>query len=612
MDRPRCVGVYDLDCMMSDALSAGCRVRLVGLKARGDLNGEEALLLAWITEKERWAVRVITSGAGLQVKPVNMTRSTCAFDLLEFDSFVLVLAFTRSSSHRALHSTASRFRSALKLPTFLSDRIRFGRTEVSVVVDPREQYIPDDCSEEDDYSDDDDDDDLGNLGELECTRHFGATVRVDGAFAGKLSATLIDRTRCRANAVFFEACDAESQELIDVGRALFNSKGAPRYAALKADPYTQQGGFLYIREHDIAAQFRPEGDTGVVSQAITRLLDLPTLRNRWTVAAYIADGRDPSDRYRAYGMTRYRRRDEPATPEERAARAAARLQFIADDCRPFVRVHFKEIISPAAGDGWLYVTKTLLQKRMLSHQEALCLALRATAECKPSEPQGLDADLCNTIRKAGADGDASRSVLKAVDKLIADGANIDRACSLHCAAANLRSDLIGGLIGRGADVDMVDGDGNTALMIAAASVGKRCSTNDPAIDLSCVDALIAHGADISLTNPEGLSALGCYRRHALSTKDFDATFHLQLRIDHGGYAVLEEKLRPPAGPTLADSAFDQKKFCAACGNVKEVDGIIVNLSACNRCLLARYCSRECQVAHWPSHKLVCKRAAKRV
>jgi hypothetical protein len=596
---------------MSDALSAGCRVRLAGLNARGDLNGEEALLLTWIAEKERWAVRVITSGAGLQVRPVNMTRSMCAFDLLEDDSFVLVLAFTYSSSHRALLSTASRFRSALKLPTFLSDRIQLGLTEVSVVLDPPERYIPDDCSEEDEYSDDDDDDYLGYSGELECTRHFGATVRVDGACAGKLSATLIDRTICQANSVFFEACDAESQELIDVGRALFNSKGAPRYASLKADPSTHQGGFLYIKEHDIAARFRPEGDTGVVSQAITRLLDLPTLRNRWTVAAYIADGRDPSDRYRAYGMTRYRRRGEPATPEEGAARAAARLRFIADDCRPFVRLHFKEIISPAANAGWLYVTKTLLQKRMLSHQEALRVALRATTECEASEPQGLDADLCNTIRKAGADGDARRSVLKAVDQLVADGASVDRSCSLHCAAANLRSDLIGGLIDRGADVNMVDGNGNTALMIAAASVGKKCSKYDWALDLSCVDALIARGADISLTNPEGLSALGCYRREALSTKDFDATFQLQLTIDHGGYAVLEEKLRPPAGPTHADSAFDSKKFCAACGNVKEVDGIIVNLSACNRCLLARYCSRECQVAHWPSHKLVCKRAAKK-
>ena len=33
------------------------------------------------------------------------------------------------------------------------------------------------------------------------------------------------------------------------------------------------------------------------------------------------------------------------------------------------------------------------------------------------------------------------------------------------------------------------------------------------------------------------------------------------------------------------------------------------LSDCARCKQARYCSKACQVAHWPAHKLECKNSA---
>jgi len=31
----------------------------------------------------------------------------------------------------------------------------------------------------------------------------------------------------------------------------------------------------------------------------------------------------------------------------------------------------------------------------------------------------------------------------------------------------------------------------------------------------------------------------------------------------------------------------------------------VNLSVCSKCMVTQYCSRECQVARWPGHKMVC-------
>ena len=47
-------------------------------------------------------------------------------------------------------------------------------------------------------------------------------------------------------------------------------------------------------------------------------------------------------------------------------------------------------------------------------------------------------------------------------------------------------------------------------------------------------------------------------------------------------------------------------ICAQCGPGKDRDSLLL----CQRCKYVQYCSRECQKAHWPEHKLVCETCVK--
>ncbi|KAI9024675.1 hypothetical protein DFJ74DRAFT_705418 [Hyaloraphidium curvatum] len=44
--------------------------------------------------------------------------------------------------------------------------------------------------------------------------------------------------------------------------------------------------------------------------------------------------------------------------------------------------------------------------------------------------------------------------------------------------------------------------------------------------------------------------------------------------------------------------------CASCGKMSAKEG--GEMKRCSRCRAAHYCSKECQTAHWPQHKTVCR------
>ena len=158
-----------------DLLVPGCRVRLTDLVSRCDLNGEEALLLRWIDDRRRWAVRLVNKTAeGLKVKPANVVRSPSGFDCLNEDALLLALVRTSTSSHQPLFATNWRIRKVIGSPEFIRSRLRLGFANVAVTLDPKERVYDEERGHEnedgewvesDPDDDDDDDDELGSAGD---------------------------------------------------------------------------------------------------------------------------------------------------------------------------------------------------------------------------------------------------------------------------------------------------------------------------------------------------------------------------------------------------------------------------------------------------------------
>ena len=65
-------------------------------------------------------------------------------------------------------------------------------------------------------------------------------------------------------------------------------------------------------------------------------------------------------------------------------------------------------------------------------------------------------------------------------------------------------------------------------------------------------------------------------------------------------------IKKMSSPTASSSSLPDS-ICANCGKGEESSG---DLKACTACkLLVKYCNRDCQIAHRPQHKKVCRKRA---
>ena len=422
--------------------------------------------------------------------------------------------------------------------------------DVTVRIHPKEPR-----DSEDDYDDDDDDEDdeLGCQGEYECTRSFDGDILVGGQKAGSFSAHLIDRDR--AGSMFHSACDAESGELQEIGCVLFSSSGAPRHPVLKSDDSVARGGFMYIDRLKVDAKHRVDGATDVGAAALRALLSCPELSGRWTVASYIADSTanqsaEERDEDRARQMAEILG-GAAETAEEKSSRVAGINERMAKDARQFLRAGFVEIAYNQG--GWLCLTERMVQSPPTSHAKALAMPLRLTSSA--SAPSGGELTVTDgrLLEELMGSGDrTAASALATVDRFVALGADLTRAGMLQFCVANGHKELLEPMLARGAQISGKDGhSGATALMIAAAKVPVQTSPTDWRHDSTMVATLIALGADKDVVDNDGVSALGHYFQSIRSTNDFSATFGLKgpkLKVD----PTLRRMLTPAGGPTAAD------------------------------------------------------------
>ena len=415
----------------------------------------------------------------------------------------------------------------------------------------------DDSEDEDGFGyDEPDDDTLGSKGEY-GTRRFSAKIKVNGKPAGTLSGRVLDRP----SRSFHAACDADSQELQEMGCVLFGSDGRPRYSAIKSDVSARLGGFLYISSLSIATEYRENGATDVGAAAVGALLRHPDVQERWTVAAYIADSSEwmtPEAEEDQHEMRRAQMAqmmgEQVESAVDRAKHAQGVCERMAKDVRQFVRAGFREI--DYQDGGWLYMTKGMLAAPLLTHEAALAhplkLAAGATGAVEPDDVPGpgtKDGQMLQLIARNASARLSDETLLLRIDELITQGAHPTRAQALHCLAANDFHQLFLPLITRGADVNGKGPKGCTPLMIAAeGALGKVVLGSRPSSQ--AVATLIALGADKGLADQRGRTALGYHYASVRNSNDFRAALigGPKTEVD----PTLKAMLMPSNGPSAAD------------------------------------------------------------
>ena len=99
-------------------------------------------------------------------------------------------------------------------------------------------------------------------------------------------------------------------------------------------------------------------------------------------------------------------------------------------------------------------------------------------------------------------------------------------------------------------IDDRDESGYTPLMVGAGTIaGMGNATHPP--DLSMLRALVAAGADTSLTDGDGLTALGLYRKQVGMYNDHWNSMGVDEDLPRRDPEI-EGLLMPPDGPTAAD------------------------------------------------------------
>ena len=424
----------------------------------------------------------------------------------------------------------------------------------------------------------------GELGR--CVQHVKATIALDGEQAGSIELVLVDRN---FRGDFHEICDAESQELVDVAIALFDRDGAtPRLRALEElDEDVGEGIFAYVSKLRVDA---PDPRCDVATEALRQLRDLV---GGWNVATYICEG-EPHYAPDARALAKRRYRGDSLTPEETRALEAAERKGVLRDKVPFLRAGFRAADELRRDYELLFCTKSTWRDPPASYESVSteaavtqrqvlalgCVSNRRDAGINmdllrkihvflaPAPPKPAPAELSSedaTLRQImmnmfqavryGGPLDDSAFYAELSRRAAQDGdvRCLRRANALHCASiCPPAAPLVASILAQvGPDaIDDRDESGYTPLMVGAGTIaGMGNATHPP--DLSMLRALVAAGADTSLTDRDGLTALGLYRKQVGMYNDHWNSMGVDEDLPRRNPEI-EGLLMPPDGPTAAD------------------------------------------------------------
>ena len=425
----------------------------------------------------------------------------------------------------------------------------------------------------------------GELGR--CVQHVKATIALDGEPVGSIDLVLVNRN---FRGDFHEICDAESQELVDVAIALFDRDGTtPRLRALEEldeVDYVGEGMFAYVSKLRVDA---PDPRCDVATEALRQLRDLV---GGWNVATYICEG-EPHYAADARALAKRRYRGESLTPEETRALEAAERKGVLRDKVPFLRTGFRtaelrmdyELLfctkstwrDPPASYESVSTEAAVTQRQVLALG---CVSNRRNAGINmdllrkihvflapalpkpaPADLSGEDAtlrqmmmDMFSAVRYGGPlDDSAFYAELSRRVAQEGDARCLRRANALHCASiCPPAAPLVASVLAQvGPDaIDDRDPYGHTPLMVCAGTIaGMGNATHPP--DLSMLRALVAAGADTSLTDGDGLTALGLYRKQVGMYNDHWNSMGVDEDLPRRDPEI-EGLLMPPGGPTADD------------------------------------------------------------